>query len=88
MDSNKYSRTIEMHCPTCGGTEFKSDEAAGAESPVTCTSCGLQLTRDDLREANGQNIAAHVDEVKKEVVQDIRKAFRDAFKGNKSFRIK
>lgn len=87
MDFNRYNRTIQMYCPVCGGTDFKSDEAAG-ESPVTCTSCGLQLTRDDLREANGQNIAAHVDEVKKEVVQDIRKAFRDAFKGNKNFRIK
>ena len=86
MDSNKYSRTVEMQCPTCGGIEFKSEE--GIESQVTCASCGLQLTKDEIRQANGQNIAAHVDEVKREVVKDVQKAFRDAFKGNRNFRIK
>lgn len=87
MHSNKYKRSIEMHCPSCGGTEFRSNEN-DSESLVTCTSCGLQLNRDDLRQENEQNIAAHVDEVKKEIVQDVRKAFRDAFKGNKNFGIK
>lgn len=87
MQPGKYDRTIEMLCPTCGGTQF-SDTEAGDEVPVTCSACGLKLSRDELRQANDANVSAHVDEVKKEIVSDLQKMVRDAFRGNKNFRIK
>jgi hypothetical protein len=86
MQPGKYDRSIEMMCPTCGGKTFSGLEP---ESPmVTCSSCGLSLARDDLRQANETNIAAALDDVKNEVVADLRQTFRNAFKGNKNFRIK
>lgn len=86
MNSDKYSRSIKMQCPTCGGVEFKFEEDDA--SPVTCVSCGLLLTRDDLREANEANIAAQVDEVKREAVKDVQVALRDVLKRHKNYWIK
>ena len=46
MDSDKYNRSITLHCPTCGGTDFAS---ASTESEVVkCANCALELTKDDL----------------------------------------
>ena len=82
-----HDRSIEMNCPTCGSVSF-SGVGEAEEGVLTCASCGLMLTKDALIEANGENISMHVAEVKKEIAVDVRKAFLDAFKGNKNFRIK
>lgn len=87
MTSGKYDRSIGLHCPTCGGTQFQYDEHDEV-APVVCPSCGLTISRTDLISANGDNIGAHVEQVKEEVVVDIRKQLRDAFKGNKFFKVK
>jgi len=47
----------------------------------TCTSCGRSLSKDELIEFNSENLQAHVDEVKKMVVEDITKEFRKIFSG-------
>lgn len=90
IDSNKYNRTIQLHCPTCGGTDFSpvSQATGGDTAPIKCSSCGLTTTRSELIAANGENIAAHVDEIKREVRDDITKSLKNAFKGNKFFKIK
>ena len=87
MVDGKYDRSVELHCPTCGGSQFECvehDEAA----LVTCVSCGLSLSRSDLIAANGENIGAHVERVKNEVAADLRRHIQQAFKGNKFFRMK
>jgi hypothetical protein len=50
------------------------------------------MTHDELQEANAENIEVHLEEVKKQVSQDLQKHLQDtlkkAFRGNKNFRIK
>lgn len=90
IDKGKYDRTITLHCPTCGGTDFKYEaETAHEDSAlITCPSCGLTITKSDLIASNSENIDAHLDEVKAEVMQDITKSLEDAFKGNKFMKLK
>lgn len=91
MDADKYNRTIQMLCPTCGSTQF-SDSEKESSNLVKCASCDRTLTRDELLRENSKNIAEHVEEVKAQVAKDISKQLQDslqkAFKGSKSIRIK
>ncbi|MNC39633.1 hypothetical protein D3C75_883020 [compost metagenome] len=91
MNSDKYSRSVSMHCPTCGGTSFEGVEESDA-GLLTCASCDLQLTRDELLRENSENVAEHLDEIKALVKKDITKQLQDslkkAFKGSKNIRLK
>lgn len=87
MKAGKYDRSIEMHCPTCGGAQFEFDENDEA-APMKCGACNLLISRDELIAANGENIGAHLEQVKAEVASDISRKFRDAFKGSKLFKLK
>jgi transcription initiation factor IIE alpha subunit len=81
MDADKYNRTITLLCPTCGSDQFSQQEAFGeAVQIVTCATCGREMTKDDLLQENNENITAHVDEVKQEIFDDIRKQFAKMFK--------
>jgi uncharacterized Zn finger protein (UPF0148 family) len=89
MDPNKYNRSIALHCPTCGGTDFSSSDESEL---VKCVNCNLELTKDDLIGRNQENIQAHTDELKSEVLDDVekqlKKSLSDAFRGNKNIKIK
>jgi uncharacterized Zn finger protein (UPF0148 family) len=82
-DSSKYDRTVTLICPTCGGTKFEHDEH-DENSAVTCASCGLQISRSDLVDGNGENISAQIEQVKSEVVADIKAQLQQALKGFKA----
>lgn len=76
MPDNKYDRSISMQCPTCGGTDFES-----GESPeIRCAQCDRTMTKEELREANGERIQAEVEDVKAEIIKDIEKDFSKMFK--------
>lgn len=91
MNSDKYTRSVSMHCPTCGGTSFKGVEGADADL-LTCASCDLKLSRDELLRENSENIAEHLDEikalVKKDITKQLQNSLKKAFKGNKNIRLK
>jgi hypothetical protein len=87
IDDQKYDRSISMQCPTCGGTEFES-ESDDDSRPIRCPACGFTTTKDELIQANQENIGAHVDEIKEQVLNDLTKSFKDAFKGNKFIKIR
>lgn len=93
FNTEKYSRSITLTCPTCAGTQFEYDEeATSGEAPMKCAGCERVLTRDELKEANAENIEEHLNEDKKQVTQDLQKHLHDtlknAFRGSKNFRIK
>lgn len=93
MDADKYNRTISLNCPTCGCTQFSTKEGAVEDaSLVTCASCGLEISKEDLKTANSENIEEHLKEVQEQAVQDLqkvlRKSLQDAFKGNQFIKIK
>lgn len=87
IDAQKYDRTISMQCPTCGGTEFES-ESDDDSRPVRCPACGLTATKDELIQANQEKIDAHVDEIKDELLKDVAKSLKDAFRGNKFIKLR
>jgi len=78
MSDDKYNRNINLLCPTCGSDQFEYDE--DDMSLVKCASCEREMTKDDLIEENSENIQVNVDEVKKEIKNDIEKKFKDIFK--------
>lgn len=81
MNPEKYNRKIALLCPTCGCDQFAHEQEIDETIEVVkCASCGRELTKDDLIQENSENLSAHVDEVKKEVLQDIRKQFTNIFK--------
>lgn len=86
MDADKYRRSVSLSCPTCGSTEF--DIPDDGTQPVTCSRCERTIMRDELVRENSENISAHVEEVKSEIVRDLKDSLRKAFRGNKNFRIK
>lgn len=88
MDDD-YSRSIRMHCSTCGSTDFEFEDEAG---PIRCTSCDRVFTREELIRENGEVIEAEVDEMKSEIVRDMERYARDslrkALRGSKFIKIK
>lgn len=86
MDSDKYSLSINLLCPTCGHGDFEHD-AAVEDGPIRCTSCDRMFTREELIRENGEIVDSQVSEVKAEIVADFAKELRDsmrkAFSGSK-----
>lgn len=82
-----YDRSVELICPVCGGKTFSFDNEID-DGDVTCVQCKRVFSRDELNDANQENISVNLEEVKKEVVDDIKKDFQKMFINNKHFRIK
>lgn len=83
IDASKYNRSIPVHCPTCGSSTFSSDDSVPDEDSkvMTCAACGREITKAELLAANAENVEAHLDEVKTQVLKDVEKQLKDAFKG-------
>jgi uncharacterized Zn finger protein (UPF0148 family) len=93
MDEEKYKRSVNLVCPTCGCTEFNSSEPNQSESELlSCASCERELTRDELIHENSENINEHLQEIKKEVTKDLgrelKKQLSAAFRGSRFIKIK
>ncbi|MGY3643826.1 MULTISPECIES: ECs_2282 family putative zinc-binding protein [Pseudomonas] len=90
MNFDKHSRTVSLQCPTCGGSSFESDVNESPE--VKCVQCERVISRDELLRENSENIRENLEEIKANVAKDIagqmKKALKDAFKGNKNIKFK
>lgn len=93
MDSSKYSRSVSLLCPTCGGAMFEFEQ--GVDQTIElgkCVRCGRQISKDELIRENGENISEHATEIGKDVAKDmaeeLRKTLKDAFRGSKFIKIK
>lgn len=64
-----YSKSVSMHCSTCGGTDFKFEEE---NSPVRCVGCGRIFAREELVRENGAQIESEVEGMKAQIVADMR----------------
>jgi predicted nucleic acid-binding Zn-ribbon protein len=89
MDSNKYTRQVVLLCPTCGGDQFEYDTDESKDAGlVKCVSCKREMTRDDLVAENSENISEHVNEIGKQVRDDVAREISRTFSGLKNIRIK
>lgn len=81
------SRAVTLHCQTCAGVDFEHDPE-NLDAPITCAGCGRIYSREELIAQNGEIIETSVDEVRAEIVADVRKHLQDAFRGSKYFKIR
>ena len=93
MNPEKYSRTIQLVCPTCGSTRFSEPQGlVSDDTPIRCTGCSRRTTKAELISLNSANIDAHAKEMGDEVVKDLTKELKrtlgNAFRGSKHFRLK
>ncbi len=93
MNSENYSKSISLQCPTCGCSDFSYDEGVDETIQImTCASCGRELNKDELILENSENITEHLHETKSEIVNDItdelRKSLKKAFSNSKNIRFK
>lgn len=89
MKFKEKCKSIEMLCPVCADTQFQyTDE----DSLITCNSCASQFPRDELVEANAENINQHTkefaDQAISEVKEHLHKEIKNIFKNSKIFKVK
>lgn len=75
------SRQVELICPTCGCTQFASEELPVGQEytddwEFTCAHCGRRFTRKQLIEANTETINAHIEDMGDEIVAEVAKQFK------------
>lgn len=81
MNDDKYTRSIDLQCPTCGCTDYKCEYSSDTTIElVQCASCKRKLTKDELIHLNSENIDAHTTEVKEAIISDIADIFNKTFK--------
>ena len=93
MNNDKYSRNIELRCPTCGGSQFEYDDDIDADHAIVrCIGCDRTMTKDELIKENAENIDEHAKEIGKEAMDDLakkmKKDLKKAFKGSKYVKCK
>lgn len=93
MRDEDYNRIIGLQCPTCGCTSYEYEQGADETIEMAkCASCGREITKDELLQANSENIQEHIAEVGKQITDDLVKEFKTSlkktFKGSKYIRIK
>ena len=84
MNSDKYNRSVNLICPTCGGDQFEYDEVEVTH--ITCVSCEREMTKEELINENSENIQVNVAEVTQNIKKDFEKKIKDIFKNNKNTR--
>ena len=76
---DNYSRNVELICPICGGVSFSYDEN-NLNTIYTCINCKNNFTKDEILEANSENIDINLTEIKDSVIKDIEKDFKKILK--------
>lgn len=87
MTTPDLNRSVEIICQTCAGTQFSHDPE-NLDVPMMCVGCGRVYTREELLAENGERLELEMDDIKKEMLDYARTRFRDAFRGNKYFKVK
>lgn len=72
---DNYDRSISLQCPTCGGTKFEQDEI----EIVKCFRCERTLNQTELRESNARLIEAELDDLKTQILKDVKADIRKIF---------
>lgn len=90
---HNYDRQVRLLCPTCGNAHFEHDGAGDQTIElVKCVGCGLELSKDDLVHANGENLDEHVKEIGRAVAEDLKRELHESLKravrGNKNIKVR
>ncbi|WP_295515134.1 hypothetical protein [uncultured Pseudomonas sp.] len=75
------TKSVEIQCPQCGNTGFKSPENAQDDDIVTCSFCGLKLPIHELQKVGlDQAKAVAITEAKKAIEDILKKSFKGKWK--------
>lgn len=79
------SRQVELICPTCGCTQFVSEELPVGQEytddwEFICAHCGHRFTRKQLIEENTETINAHIENMGNEIVAEMAKDLKKQLK--------
>ncbi|WP_313584950.1 ECs_2282 family putative zinc-binding protein [Acinetobacter variabilis] len=90
MKFQEQNRIVEMNCPVCADNMFQHNE--DENSLIVCNSCSTEFTRDELKEANTENIKQHKKEMVDKAINEVKKQFqkniKNIFKNSKNFKVK
>lgn len=77
---HNYIKNVSMYCPVCGCNSFKSVENISTPLSETndnilikCANCLVKFTKGELKEKNQDIINASINELKQEVIVDLKK---------------
>ncbi|WP_439648148.1 ECs_2282 family putative zinc-binding protein [Celeribacter halophilus] len=74
-------KNITLNCPTCAGTEFLFESNLPPEDrQYQCASCKQSFTHFEILEMNEEKISAATNEIKSEIIADLKKSLRQRFK--------
>ena len=67
-------------CPTCANDQFEypgeiDEQDIDDTTKFKCSDCGSEFTKAELLELNLEVISNHIDELKADIVKDIKKMF-------------
>ncbi|MDE6208411.1 MAG: hypothetical protein K2M73_01905 [Lachnospiraceae bacterium] len=81
------NRNVSMICPLCGNYQFSAIDCdldnlseTSDETRIKCSDCGRIVTKAVLIEENQERINANIEDVKKEVVNEIKKELKKMFR--------
>jgi len=91
MDMNKFNRTVQLLCPSCGCSQF-IQETINNSKKITCASCGKTMTEDELKEKNGDAIHLNIHEMAHEardyVEDELKKTLQKSFSNLKHIKFR
>lgn len=93
IKSGKYDKQVSLQCPICGSQQFEHDGNIENENTnLKCHGCGRNMRKDDLIQENSENINEYVNDLKKEVLKDVKAelsaSLKKACSGNKHIKFK
>ncbi|SFP58481.1 hypothetical protein SAMN03159463_04514 [Mesorhizobium sp. NFR06] len=92
ISPDKYARSVTLLCPTCGNTQFEFEGSDHNVNSIRCPSCDRTFTKEELIHENGEVVSASVDEMSREIINDITKDFKaglkKAFQGSKFIKVR
>lgn len=71
-----YCRDVMLLCPVCGNSQFETL----SEQSFKCSDCKTEFDKDELVLQNSASTDAHLEDMKKEIIDDIRKDFKKILK--------
>jgi len=88
---DSYDSNIQLKCIACGDTDFEFNDD---HSWVKCQRCGKEYTggKDELIELNQSNIGDGLENLKSEVLKDLKlhlsESLKNSLKGNNYIKFK
>lgn len=77
-----YDRKLTLLCPTCGSSSLSchDDDLDEAVREYSCEDCGSGFNHQQLMDGNASRVSAAIEEIKSDVVADIRSSIKKMFK--------